>query len=86
MYCHDIPREYNLEIGQKRERPLPRECPLGAAQLSEAHAWTLAVVWEAGLSAGLHGLFVSVWESGSLNMDSDSLQSCVSGYGVKSSF
>lgn len=51
MYCHNIPREYNLATGQERERPLPRKCPLWAAHLSEGHGWTLTgtVVWEAGL-------------------------------------
>lgn len=87
-HCYNIPREYNLAIGQKGERPLPRECLLWGAHLSPlwaAHGWTLTgtVVCEAGLSAGLHRLFISLLESWSVNMDSDNLQPCVSRHGVK---
>lgn len=57
MYCHNIPREYNLAIGQRKKRPLPRKCPLWAAHLSEAHGWTLT-----GADGGLGSSLVS-WPS-----------------------
>lgn len=73
MFCHDVPRACNLASVQK-ERPLPREWLLWTTDLSEAHRWTAAgtVVWKAGSSTGLHRLFLSLRESRSVNVGSDS--------------
>lgn len=86
-FCHLVPRVCNLAYGQKRERPLSRELQLWTTHLSETQRWTIApgmVVWEAGSSAGLHRLFVSLLESRSVDMESDSLiNMCVERQGVK---
>lgn len=87
MYCHNIPREYNSAIGQKRQKPLPRKCPLWAAHLHmDGLSQGQTVVWEAALSAELHRPFISLLESRCVSMGSDSLQPCLSRHGVKSSF
>lgn len=68
----------------RKERDLPMKCPQWAAHPSEAHGWTLRgtdLVWEAALSAELHKPLISLLESGSVSMDSDSLQPCVSDMG-----
>lgn len=79
-------RVCNLACSQNSGRPLPREWPLWTTHLSEACRWTAAgtEVWEAGPSAGLHRLLVSLQESGSINMESHSLTAmCVKRQGVK---